>query len=59
MPNKKHSKLNYHQEQNPILTHLDHLKQLPKQIQHISHQNHQQKLNQSHHNQLPSHLKKH
>ena len=47
--NKEHeSKLNYHEEENAMVTDLDDLKELGKEMEQISEENDEDKLNQSH-----------
>ncbi|MBL7564959.1 SAS053 family DNA gyrase inhibitor [Staphylococcus saccharolyticus] len=48
MSNKKNSKLNYHEEENAMVTDLDDLKELGKEMEHISEKNDEDKVNQSH-----------
>ena len=58
MANKKDSKLNYHEEENSMVTDLDDLKELGKEMEQISQENDEEKLNQSHDNEVRSDLKK-
>lgn len=58
MANKKDSKLNYHEEKNAMVTDLDDLKELGKEMEQISQENDEEKLNQSHDNEVRSDLKK-
>lgn len=58
MANKKDSKLNYHEEENAMVTDLDDLKELGKEMEQISQENDEEKLNQSHDNEVRSDLKK-
>ncbi|MDH9165247.1 SAS053 family protein [Staphylococcus epidermidis] len=58
MANKKDSKLNYHEEENARVTDLDDLKELGKEMEQISQENDEEKLNQSHDNEVRSDLKK-
>lgn len=58
MANKKGSKLNYHEEENAMVTDLDDLKELGKEMEQISQENDEEKLNQSHDNEVRSDLKK-
>ena len=57
MANKKDSKLNYHEEENAMVTDLDDLKELGKEMEQISQENDEEKLNQSHDNEVRSDLK--
>ena len=52
------SKLNYHEEENAMVTDLDDLKELGKEMEQISQENDEEKLNQSHDNEVRSDLKK-
>ena len=47
MANKKIPKLNYHEEENAMVTDLDDLKELGKEMEQISQENDEEKLNQS------------
>ncbi len=58
MANKKDSKLSYHEEENAMVTDLDDLKELGKEMEQISQENDEEKLNQSHDNEVRSDLKK-
>ena len=58
MAHKKASKLNYHEEENAMVTDLDDLKELGKEMEQISQENDEEKLNQSHDNEVRSDLKK-
>ena len=44
MANKKDSKLNYHEEENAMVTDLDDLKELGKEMEQISQENDEEKL---------------
>ena len=48
MANKKDSKLNYHEEENAMVTDLDDLKELGKEMEQISEENDEDKLDKSH-----------
>ncbi|WP_415429714.1 SAS053 family DNA gyrase inhibitor [Staphylococcus capitis] len=55
--NKEHeSKLNYHEEENDMVTDLDDLKELGKEMEQISEENDEDKLNQSHDEDVRSDL---
>lgn len=57
MMNKEHeSKLNYHEEENAMVTDLDDLKELGKEMEQISEENDEDKLNQSHDEDVRSDL---
>ena len=58
MANKKDSKLNYHEEENAMVTDLDDLKELGKEMEQISQENDEEKSPQSPDNEVPSDLKK-
>ena len=56
--NKEHeSKLNYHEEENAMVTDLDDLKELGKEMEQISQENDEEKLNQTHDNEVRSDFK--
>lgn len=57
MANKKDSKLNYHEEENAMVTDLDDLKELGKEMEQISQENDEEKLNQPHDNEVRSDFK--
>ena len=48
MTKEQESKLNYHDEENAMVTDLDDLKELGKEMEQISEENDEDKLNQSH-----------
>lgn len=50
------SKLNYHEEENAMVTDLDDLKELGKEMEQISEENDVDKLNQSHDEDVHSDL---
>lgn len=50
------SKLNYHEEENAMVTDLDDLKELGKEMEQISEENDEDKLNQSHDEDVHSDL---
>lgn len=55
--NKEHeSKFNYHEEENAMVTDLDDLKELGKEMEQISEENDEDKLNQSHDEDVRSDL---
>ena len=55
--NKEHvSKLNFHEEENAMVTDLDDLKELGKEMEQISEENDEDKLNQSHDEDVRSDL---
>ncbi|MBE7322861.1 SAS053 family DNA gyrase inhibitor [Staphylococcus capitis] len=55
--NKEHeSKLNYHEEENAMVKDLDDLKELGKEMEQISEENDEDKLNQSHDEDVRSDL---
>lgn len=58
MTQNKDSKTNYHEEENAMVTDLDDLKDLGKEMEQISEENDEEKLNQSHDNEVRSDLKK-
>ena len=58
MSKDKDPKLNYHEEENAMVTDLDDLKELGKEMEQISQENDEEKLNQSHDNEVRSDLKK-
>ena len=56
--NKEHeSKLNYHEEENAMVTDLDDLKELGKEMEQILQENDEEKLNQTHDNEVRSDFK--
>ena len=56
--NKEHeSKLNYHEEENAMVTDLDDLKELGKEMEQISQENDEEKLSQPHDNEVRSDFK--
>ena len=56
MANKKDSKLNYHEEENAMVTDLDDLKELGKEMEQISEENDEDKYNQTHDSEARSDL---
>lgn len=56
MSDKKETELNYHEEENAMVQDLDDLKELGKEMEQISEENDEDKLNQSHDNDVRSDL---
>ena len=56
MTQNKDSKTNYHEEENAMVTDLDDLKDLGKEMEQISEENDEDKLNQSHDEDVRSDL---
>lgn len=56
MSDKKETELNYHEEENAMVQDLDDLKELGKEMEQISEENDEDKLNQSHDEDVRSDL---